>query len=159
MKKAISGPDKGQVLRQLPARHTTWRLWKKAHPNTLIQSRHTGYKRDYARDPYEGYEHREGLYFPVAHRDRRMPSKTWVLGVELGGKAKAYPLKLCPAPRFSDTVGGRPIRIVCDKNARTAYVLDDKGKELETTLAYWFAWAAFHPATQIYTIEISSPTR
>jgi len=150
MRKAVSGPAKGTSLLQLPARHTTWREWRAENPDTAVQSFETGSARDYARDPYAGYDAREETFFPLSHRDARLGAKEWVLGVVLDGKAKAYPLKDCPAGGvWRETLAGRDIRVRCDAAQRPGSVFDGDGAELPSTSAYWFAWAAFHPGTAL----------
>lgn len=149
MRQAVSGPVKGAPLVQLAARHTTWREWRREFPDTVVQSFETGHERDYSRDPYAGYDAWEGTYFPVRHRDSRLGAKEWVLGLELGGEAKAFALRDCPKGGWRDTLGGVPVRVDCDRAARTGRVLGPGGAELPSTLAYWFAWAAFHPETAL----------
>lgn len=36
-----------------------------------------------------------------------------------------------------------------------AYALDPQGRTMPGTMAYWFAWSAFHPSTKIYRIRKS----
>ncbi|PCI40366.1 MAG: hypothetical protein COB53_01175 [Elusimicrobia bacterium] len=151
MKKSVTGPSKGQELRQLPSRHTTWKKWKKLFPKTLVQSFDTGFRRDYNRDPYVGYENDPGTYFPVGPKDKRLHPKEWVLGVAIGNSRKAYPVKKCSKRVIKDTLGGKQLEIHCDPKARSAYVRDSKGRELPSTQAYWFAWSSFYPQTNVYT--------
>jgi hypothetical protein len=47
---AVAGPLAGKFLRLLPVPMTTWQSWKAEHPQTLVLSFQTGYKRDYSRD-------------------------------------------------------------------------------------------------------------
>src|SRR5258708_30828470 len=57
---AVTGPMAGTSLELLPVSMTTWQDWKAEHPQTSVLSFQTGYKRDYARDPYRD--------FPLDHR-------------------------------------------------------------------------------------------
>lgn len=150
MRKAVAGHSKGVGLEQLPAQNTTWKAWIKAHPKTLVQSKKTGYYRDYDSDPYGGYALSSRTMFPVSPMDDRLHSKRWVLGVIVSGKAKAYPVDRCPSKEFGDRIGGEQVTVLCDKEARTARVLDAEGEEIPGTMAYWFAWAAFHPRSAVY---------
>lgn len=147
MKRAVSGPAKGLALRQIPARHTTWENWRREHPASVVLSFETGHRRDYARDPYAGYDSRDEVYFPV-RSDRRLPPKTWVLGIVADEDATAFVLKDCP-PSFAGEVGGTKLEVRCDRRSRSAHAVDAEGNELPTVQAYWFAWAAFHPGTKI----------
>jgi len=150
MRKAVAGPAKGTPLAQIPARHTTWREWRHENPETTVLSFETGFVRDYRRDPYAGYDSNEATFFPVDHSDRRLPAKEWVLGLTVGGMAKAYPLRACPANGFEDRVGGRVVSVRCDPKERSGFVVDKGGVELPSTQAYWFAWSAFHPYTELH---------
>ena len=78
------------------------------------------------------------------------------MGLLVEGEAKAYPVDACPKKPFPDEVGGKKVTIHCDAKARTAHAVDAAGKELPTTMAYWFAWAAFHPKTNIHTFSKKS---
>lgn len=152
---ALTGPLKGSRLVALPLEHTTWQDWRARHPNTSVLSNDTGFARDYDRDPYTGYEAVAQLMFRVQHEDKRFPVKEWVLGVEVNGVSKAYPFSALArnagaAGVVTDSVGGRDIRILFDARNRTARAQDGQGKSLPGIMAFWFAWVAFHPRTEIY---------
>jgi hypothetical protein len=113
---AISGPLKGTRLQSVPLTHTSWADWRRRHPATEVLSTDTGFARDYARDPYAGYDKIPRLIFDVQHRDDRFPLKEWVLGLQIDGVAKAYPFSILARAvdargEFSDMVGGRQLRI------------------------------------------------
>ncbi len=151
---AISGPAKGTRLLLLPVTHTSWADWRARHPDTVVLSSDTGYSRDYSRNPYAGYEQSSRLMFQVQHRDDRVAAKQWVLGVELAGRHKAYPFDILERAVdadgwLNDRIGGRVLRIRYDASHRSAEAYDDKGNLLPTVMAYWFAWAAFHPQTEL----------
>ncbi|MDP1692280.1 MAG: DUF3179 domain-containing protein [Burkholderiaceae bacterium] len=151
---AISGPLKGTRLRALPLSHTSWADWRRRHPATQVLSTDTGYERDYGIDPYAGYERIQRLMFDVQNRDDRFPLKEWVLGLEIEGVYKAYPFSLLArhADRngvLTDTVAGRRIRIRYDRGHGTAEAFDAQGRPWPTTMAFWFAWVAFHPRTEV----------
>lgn len=151
---AVSGPLKGALLPSVPLSHTSWADWRRRHPGTEVLSADTGFERDYARDPYAGYDRVQQLMFDVQHRDDRYPLKEWVLGLRINGAAKAYPFSVLeravnPAGTLNDTVGGQPVRIRYDRSHRTAEAFDAQGQPLAGTMAFWFAWVAFHPRTEV----------
>jgi len=152
MAEAVSGPLVGKTLDTLPASHTTWRDWSQRHPDTLVLSTDTGYSRDYSRSPYEGYADSRRIWFPVGNRDQRYHPKEMVIGLELGGESKAYPFAELSAQSgaFTDTVGGREVTVEFDPANRTGRVLGADGEEIPTVIAFWFAWAAFHPDTAVF---------
>jgi len=153
---AISGPLKGTELELLPMRNTTWEAWRRQHPDTWVLSRDTGHRRNYDATPYEGYDRTPSLYFPVKHRDRRFHPKAPVLGLELGDTFKAYPFDELDealegkSGELEDTVDGREVTVHYDAEAGSAAVFDAQGRELPSVRAFWFAWAAFHPDTEIF---------
>jgi hypothetical protein len=152
---AISGPARGSRLEMLPVSHTTWADWRARHPDTLVLSEETGHRRNYTHNPYQGYEQSTQTYFPVAHRDPRYHPKERVIGIELNGIARAWPfseLALVPIP-LEDRVGDVELRVEFDPAHRSGRVLDGSSEEVPTVIAFWFAWAAFHPETEVYSVD------
>jgi Protein of unknown function (DUF3179) len=106
---AVTGSMAGTFLELLPVRTTTWEDWKAEHPQTSVLSFQTGYKRDYARDPYRD--------FPL---DRRL-----ALVISDGGQTKIYPFgELKKAgPLVEDQLGGVAFTIRFDAKRKSASVL------------------------------------
>jgi len=151
--RAISGPRRGDTLDAIPIANTTWSAWRAEHPQSLVLSRNTEYSRNYDRDPYAAYAEDEALMFPVRFRMHGKHPKTRVLGVEIAGQARAYPLPAFPEVgqhRVEDELGGKPITVLIDSDAQSGRVLDIHGEEITSLMAYWFAWFAFHPDTDRY---------
>ncbi len=149
---AVAGPLTGTKLSPLFLEHTTWGEWRHAYPHTLVLSVNTGYIRDYERDPYLGYADRRELMFDTTYFDPSYHPKEWVLGVEIDGVAKAYPfaeLKKVATP-LVDQVGGRRITVHFNARARSASITTADGTPAPSMMAYWFAWYAFHPNTQVF---------
>lgn len=152
LQEAVTGELTGTHLTLLPLVHTTWGAWKKEQPGTLVLSTDTGYRRNYTRDPYASYEKTDRLMFPVGKLDQRYPPKTWVIGIQRNGITRAYPfIELADSPRtFTDKIGSEDIQISYEAATRTSRIRNQDGDELQTVVAYWFAWTAFHPDTEIY---------
>ena len=149
---AVAGPLTGEQLTPIFLEHTTWAEWRAAHPATLVLSTRTGSLRNYDRDPYSGYAESGELFFDTTHVDPRFHTKEWVVGVEINGVTKAYPfseLRNARSP-ISDQVGGRSITIRFNRQSRSASVLDAEDKPIPSIMAFWFAWYAFHPDTQVF---------
>ncbi len=53
--RAVVGTLTGVELEVLPSSTTTWRRWRREHPDSSILSFDTGYRIDYGRDPFAGY--------------------------------------------------------------------------------------------------------
>lgn len=151
-KQAIAGPLAGRELTALPLTHTTWSAWLREHPDTEVLSTDTGYRRNYARQPYGGYETERGLYFPVANKSRRYHPKERVLGVELAGEYKAYPFAELSktSGEVQDRIAGQPVIIRFDRLNESARAFDAEGEQLPAMTGFWFAWYAFHPETEVF---------
>jgi len=152
---AVTGKMKGTRLDPIRVSHTTWRDWQTRHPDTEVLSTRTGFRRNYKVDPYPNYGRNGRLYFPVAEENRRYPRKSIVMGLEIDGRFKAYPFKeLKKSPsQFTDKFQGEQIEVYYDDRNQTARILDAHGNELPSLIAFWFAWYAFHPNTEIYTAK------
>ena len=153
MMRAISGPMKGTALQQIVAANTTWQDWRERHPDTLVLSIDTGFRFiDYDDDPYADYKKSNRVWFPLTNTDKRLRRKEWVLGVTLGSTAKAFPLRELyrQTSPLQESVGHTPVRIEFDKKFQSATVFAVDGTALPSIQLYWFAWAAFHPETELY---------
>ena len=149
---AIAGPMVGRKLEKIPAERTTWQRWLEKHPQTKVLSTDTGYVRSYNTDPYEGYYQALGIMFPVGDVRTDLAAKEMVLGIEIEGAAKAYPLSLIERKtgRLKDKIGENPVQIVLSKDGQVVNALDHQAQTIPVIFAYWFAWQAFHPATEVY---------
>lgn len=150
--KAISGPMIGKKLEKIVSVRTTWEKWKKKNPSTLVLSRDTGYFRDYSVDPYEGYYRTFGIWFPVGDVRKELSPKDMVLGIEIEGKAKAYPIFRLKQRSgvLKDDVSGKPVDIEVSADGEVTGVTDSSGRPVPHIFSYWFAWQAFHPETAVY---------
>jgi hypothetical protein len=151
MGEAISGPLRGTKLHAIPVTHTTWEAWRKEGASRVL-SLDTGYRRDYSRSPYGNYDNNEAIFFPISARSRQYHPKERVLGIELEGRAKAYPfaeLAQTQSP-VHDTINGKKVVIEFDAATRSGRIFDAEGKELAGINSFWFAWFTFHPDTLIY---------
>lgn len=153
----VAGELAGRGLHWLPSEEMTWKAWKGLHPDSEVLSTDTGFGRSYDRTPYGGYERSNSIMFPVPkHRDE-LPNKEWVVGVVVNGVAKAYPLKYLAELEdgiLSDSVGQSPVTIRYDgerKWPRAEHT--DTGEAIPHVSAYWFAWQAFYPDTELHTPE------
>jgi hypothetical protein len=149
---AVTGNLTGSRLKLLSSTHTNWASWKSKHPKTQVLSDDTGYRRDYDRDPYQGYETSERLMFGVSTKSRKYHPKEKVIGLELGKVTKAYPfseLSKVESP-VKDVLGKIPVQIFYDRKTRTAVIRDENNREIPSVVGFWFAWYVFHPETRIF---------
>jgi len=152
-REAVTGVMKGRKLKPLPVSHTTWRDWFGRYPQTTVLSDKTGHFRNYDVDPYPAYGRDGRLYFPVAEEDARYPRKTIVMGLEIDGHFKAYPFpEMAGGPSgFTDEFQGTELEIRYDEQNQAAAVYKGDGQEIPAVQAFWFAWYAFHPETEVWT--------
>jgi len=152
MTQAVTGPLKGTRLRIISTANTTWKDWKTRYPDTQLLSPETGYRRDYSRTPYTGYDESKTLFFPVANFDSSYHPKEKVIGLEINGKFKAYPFSELEksGTEISDLFNKVKVKILYDRESKTAQIFDSEGKDIPNYVVFWFAWAAFHPNTKVF---------
>ena len=149
---ALSGPYAGQSLKHLAWELRPFGRWKKDHPQGTVATFETGHVRDYRRNPYSSYFRTDKLMFPVARSDDRLRPKTVVVAVKIGATARAYPLeRIAQAKdgRIMDTVAGHRVVLRVDAVTR-GVVVEEIPPGAKVIHTFWFAWAAFHPDTDIY---------
>lgn len=109
---AINGPNKANVLQQIPLAWTTWERWKTKHPDTKVLSTNTGFVRSYGSDPYGSYRQERGYYFeeyvifPVMVTDTRFHPKKVVVGVNAGDSYLAVPKDEFRAKKIENKIVG-----------------------------------------------------
>lgn len=149
--KAVSGDYAGTGLEWLPSEQMTWEAWRERYPDSDVLNLDTGHRRDYLNLPYQSYFHSPRTMFPYQkHRDD-MDAKVWVAGVRHGGSQKAYPLESLPSGQaIEDTIGGKPVSLRYDREAEHFQINDAEGDPLPVVHAFWFAWQAFFPETELW---------
>ena len=154
---AISGQMAGRKLKQHPLLLTRWQQWNKTHPDTLVLSTNTGFRRNYDQDPYAGYSQSPKLYFPVANRAPGSYSpKQLVLGLKGQSGQIVFPLselRKHDQESFTYLFEDRTYRVHWDKQNDSAWLTDHNDNQQPATLLYWFAWYAFYPDTAIFTAK------
>ncbi|RIL04588.1 MAG: hypothetical protein DCC71_13650 [Proteobacteria bacterium] len=148
--RAIAGELAGRSLERIRVRQEEFSAWRRRQPKTRILVPPEPARLDYNASPYEGYAEKDGSIFPVEARDRRFHAKELVVGVVVGGKARAYLASLLTknGGRVEETFEGRPIRVAYESD-RGVFEWEAP-EDVEVTEAYWFAWKAFHPDTEIW---------
>lgn len=147
---AVTGPMSGARFRTRPSTVTSWKKWRTRHPETLVLSRDTGYRRDYSEDPYDDYYARRGagiwrLFKPGLNEEE----KELVAGLEVNGQARAWPMKaLREKGTLTDTVAGQTLTLSMDKETGQLTGETAEGQDLHPTVLYWFVWKGAHPETE-----------
>lgn len=150
--RAVSGPQVNTALEWLPSEHLTWAAWKEKYPQGEVLSTQTGYQRDYSGTAYAGYEQSPGTMFPVPTYRAELPKKAWVIGVIVDGVARAYPLdSLPPDQMVRDQINSAALEVTFHPASQLAEVRRaGSGEPIPYVKAYWFAWQAFYPKTELW---------
>jgi hypothetical protein len=156
--RAIAGPLAGQRLTPLRVRQEHMGTWLARHPGTRVLERPQPERVDYRYSPFKAYWLEEKIPYPVHSRDPSFHPKEVVLGVEVGGEARAYlGSRLAAAGlRVEDEIDGKRIRI--DYDPDEAVFVWEAQDDVAVTDAYWFAWKAFHPDTEVWQAPAPEPT-
>ncbi len=125
----VTGELSGSGLRleRLPILTTTWKEWKRRHPQTKVLSLRTGHDRNYGEGvAYRDYFTSPELMFPVPELDMRLRPKQEVLTLLLGRTPVAFRTeKLRKQPLFHYEFGKRAVVILTDRSgASRVYGLD-----------------------------------
>src|SRR5712692_1891362 len=113
----VVGPlvGKGIELKTLYVVTTTWKEWRKRHPETQVLSLDTGHQRDYSEGAaYREYFATDRLMFGVPKLDSRLPNKAEVLALRFPGTDE----QLAIAADFL-----RANRVYHDRIGRQAFVV------------------------------------
>src|SRR5262245_47500616 len=130
---AISGPMRGEHLKLYPFLLTSWKEWRRLHPDTLVLKPLPGYAE---RIPAKNAQLRAGFSLDksapadVVRRDDRLKAYTKVIGLTVGGASRAFPLDALDRVRvINEEIGGEPILIVHQpkSDTTTAFVARVKG--------------------------------
>lgn len=120
-----AGAAAGRRLRPLPVAVTTWGAWRRAQPRTtaVVLPAEFGARWGFDYLPGAADRHRAGVRFPVWRRSARLPQQAEILGVRVGGAAKAYPLDaIAAAGVINDRLGGEAIVVVAEPASGTPRV-------------------------------------
>ena len=120
--KAVAGPLKGQQLKEIPSAQMTLGDWQTLHPNSLTMQPDPHFQRRY--DSLEGFD--EGTI--KSSLEKRDPGswkfKSWVIGVDVDGRSKAYDWNNLVKDRvIPDTIGSLHLLLTIEPNNRTFYAL------------------------------------
>ncbi|MBI2641744.1 DUF3179 domain-containing protein, partial [Candidatus Roizmanbacteria bacterium] len=119
--------------------------------DSMVLSRDTGYVRDYNLYPYGTYEQDDEIYFGLKNTDARLPLKEVVYGFDIDGNFKAYPKKSLDRLKIIEDEMSQNMVTVEQKKDGTVVLTDiATGKTYNPLRTFWFAWAAFHPGTEVY---------
>lgn len=133
--RAVAGPlaAKGVSLTALPTARTSWGEWKDRYPTGAVLALDTGFVRDYAEGAaLRGEGGLDRPQFPVGGLDPRMPAKTHVVGVNLGGIWRAYLVEAIEQARVvQETVAGVTVVLVSAGPGKGVLAYDAQGTRFD----------------------------
>jgi hypothetical protein len=115
------GPLKGEKLERAFSQHATWKEWKAAWPDTVLMLPEPEHQASY--DHYKpqvpvAFERFRG---GALVEDKRRPTHELVVGLDVGGAHKAYPLAELEIQNVvNDTVGDVPVLVTYARETDTA---------------------------------------
>ena len=134
----VVGPlvGRGIELKTLHVVTTTWKEWRKRHPDTQVLSLDTGHQRDYSEGAaYREYFATDRLMFGVPKLDARLPNKAEVLALrfpEHAGEQLAIAADYLRANRVHhDRLGAREFVVLTDASGANR-VYESRGVRFES---------------------------
>jgi hypothetical protein len=130
---SIPGPwnenPKIASLREFRLVWTTWERWQTHHPETAVLSTENEHIENYSRDPYGGYNPRQGYYengrllFPPLEVNDEFDAKAVVMGARTTEGSVAFLKDTIRTDRLmSGAIGETPVVATYDPRYDTAYV-------------------------------------
>lgn len=155
---AALGPLKGRKLERIPLVLCTWKVWKQRYPDALAlaaESYRDGLMSDgYLMPLYPGYLQSDRLLAPLGRPESSdgVPLKERVVGIHLGQACRAYPVSELEKAGglIEDKLSGCTLRLQWNREQKLMIARSGSGELLPITPAFWFAWHAYHPETEVF---------
>jgi len=155
---AAIGPLKGRKLEKIPLVLCTWKVWKQRYPDALALSAESykdGLMSDsYLMPLYPGYLQSDRLLAPlrVHGSNGGVPLKEWVVGLHVGQACRAYPVSELEKAGglIEDKLSGSSLMLQWNRQQKLMIARSGSGEFLPITPAFWFAWHAYHPETEVF---------
>ena len=118
--RAISGPLEGATLELVANDELSFGLWKSEAPRGLVLEAVTGHEKDYDSDWEKEVEK---LPVTVSFPGQGLKDRDVVLGLEVGGQARAFPLeRVRTQSPMQDKVNGVPLLLVLGPDGKSVRV-------------------------------------
>lgn len=134
---ALHGPLSGARLEPMPFETLSFALWKQEHPSSQVLAAEQRHLDDYApADWVARLRARMPVPEPLS-RDRQLEPRDLVVGLQIDGRAKAYPLAALAAQNpIADDLGGTPVLLVVAGDGASVRIFDRRldGETLELYL-------------------------
>ena len=123
----ILGPLKGKRLKSFDHDELTFATWKAEGPagRVLRPDPKIEAAGQYAPADWERSVARMRVATTLANPDEVLPARTLVVGVEAGGRSKAYPFEALEKQNpITDALGGTPLLVVLAEDGKSVRVFD-----------------------------------
>ena len=130
--RAITGELAGSALELMPNDELTFALWKSESPHALVLAPVAGHEKDYDKD----WEKEVVKYpVPLTFPGQGLKDRDVVLGVVIGGQARAFPLeKVRGASPVEDKIGVVPVALVTGPDGESVRVFRSQWNGLDIEL-------------------------
>lgn len=118
---AIVGPLKGASLEEIPSTQLPLRAWLELHPKSLIMQPDTIFNKQYEwLAAFDGGDIASDL---LRKDSLSWKEKSWVIGVQVGSRARAYDWEdLVRLRVINDTLGGVPLIVSIEQDSASFHV-------------------------------------
>lgn len=122
--KGVHGPLEGRVLEHVASVRSTWREWRRRHPETLALAKPA----EIAGSPYQRYFDAPDRYGISGEEltDARLPGKSVVLGLESDGDVLAVALASGIRDVLTVRVGGADVHVARDGERAAAWAAEGR---------------------------------
>ena len=128
---AIAGELAGSALELMPTDELTFALWKSEAPYGLVLAPVAGREKNYDQE----WEKEVAKYpAPLTFPGQGLKDRAVILGVEMGGQARAFPLaKVRGQSLVEDKIGGVPVALVTGPDGESVRVFRSQwnGSDIE----------------------------
>ncbi len=130
--RAIAGELAGSALELMPNDELTFALWKSEAPLGLVLAPVAGHEKDYDKE----WEKEVAKYpVPLTFPGQGLKDRDVILGVEIGGQARAFPLaKVRGESPVEDKIAGVPVALVTGPDGESVRVFRSQLKGLDIEL-------------------------
>jgi hypothetical protein len=130
--RAIAGELAGSALELMPNDELTFALWKAETPQGLLLAPVPGHEKDYDKE----WEKEVAKYpVPLTFPGQGLKDRDVILGVEIGGQARAFPLaKVRGETPVQDKIAGVPVVLVTGPDGESVRVFRSQLNGLDIEL-------------------------
>ena len=130
--RAIAGELAGSALELMPNDELTFALLKSESPLGLVPAPVAGHEKDYDKE----WEKEVAKYpVPLTFPGQGLADRDVILGIEMGGQARAFPLAKVRGPNpVEDKVGGVPVALVTGPDGESVRVFRSQWNGLDIEL-------------------------